>query len=291
MPAYSSSQRVDALFTTQQETEETTNIDCIADTGAQEVTTITFAATAGTTQADYFTFENQAGDDFAVNIDIDANTDLPTGAAFVAATTKIETDIVAGDTAAQVAAKVVTAIGAAFTDVTIVDNSDGTVTFTQDLVGTTVDAVPHDDDDAGAGSIGVSVGTAGAASNLQNKFLLLRIAAGTVFHIWGDINSEGVDPNPGGSTAIAASIATGDTANAVATAYAAAIDGNGNFSAAASGSVVRLTNAATGAAIDATDTDTTFTVTVLHQGMAQKYTPDASPEDLSVEPSLIGLPT
>ena len=185
----------------------------------------------------------------------------------------------------------VTDLGASLTDVTIVDNTDGTLTLTQDLLGTTVDPVPHDEDDMGAGSIGTAVPTAGAASNLQNKFHLQNITAGTSFHVWSDVNGQGSDPAPGGSTAISTTIATGATANAVATAVAAAIDGNGNFLASATGSQVRVRNVATGQATDATAGDSGFTVTTLRQGMIEKYTPDSSPEDILVTPILITDPT
>jgi hypothetical protein len=50
------------------------------------------------------------------------------------------------------------------TDTTFTDNGDGTVTFAADNIGDTTDAVPKDDDDAGAGSIGVSASDGSSAS-------------------------------------------------------------------------------------------------------------------------------
>lgn len=53
-------------------------------------------------QADYFTFENSAGNTWAVWFDIDANGTAPTGATYVSATNKIEVDILSTNTPNQI---------------------------------------------------------------------------------------------------------------------------------------------------------------------------------------------
>jgi hypothetical protein len=134
--------------------------------GTAEISTITFPAFAGATQGDYVTFETEAGVKYAFWLDLDAAGTAPTGALYVAATNKIEVDIVTGDTAAQVAAKAVAAIGT-IALVTILDNEDGTVTFTQTNGGACTDPAPKNADDSGAGSITVSVGTAGSDGGIN----------------------------------------------------------------------------------------------------------------------------
>ena len=61
-------------------------------------------------QADYFTFESQAGVTFAVWFDIDGAGTAPTGATYLAATNKIEIDISSGDTENQVVSALATTL-------------------------------------------------------------------------------------------------------------------------------------------------------------------------------------
>lgn len=131
--------------------------------GQAEVALLTFPAGAAAVQADYFTIENQAGADFAVWLDIDANGTAPSGAVYTAATNKVEVDILSTDSAAEIAGKIKAAIelDGSWADVTIVDNSDGTLTFTQDNIGVTVDPVTYKEDDSDAGGIVAAVSTQG----------------------------------------------------------------------------------------------------------------------------------
>jgi hypothetical protein len=89
---------------------------------------------------------------------------------------------------------------------------------------------------------------ADSADSLDGTYFFAYTAANaTKYHFW--FNTSGgsaTDPAPGGSTAQAVAITTGDTASAVATALASAIDGLAGFVATASGAVVTVTNAATG---------------------------------------------
>jgi hypothetical protein len=143
--------------------------------GTREVSTITFPAVAGATQADYVHFTAQDGTKYAVWLDIDAAGTAPTGALYTAADSKIEVNVTTGQSAAQVATAVVAAIGTSMNaDFTLVDNLDGTVTCTQVYGGAVTDPVPKNADDSGAGSITVTVGTAGsngAAVNLSTNTL------------------------------------------------------------------------------------------------------------------------
>lgn len=291
MPALLPGQPVGVLRTVQQAVPEQTKISCVADAGAYEVTLVTFPAVAALTQADYFYYENQAGDDFAVWFDIDAAGTPPSGAVYTAATTKIEVNVTTGQTAAQVAAAAVAAIGVQFSDVTVVDNEDGTVLFTQDLIGTCVDAAPYSEDDGGAGSIAVSVQTQGAASTLQNKYFEMQEGDGsTVRYVWANVGTEGVDPT-GNGTALEYALSAGASASAVATALASALDGDGDLVAFASGSDVYVRNAASGNAADVVDVDSGFTFLVTHQGYdAEENLPGGSPSDFLVQPNLKSAP-
>lgn len=129
--------------------------------GTGEVTVVTFPDFATAAQADYVGFETTGAVKYAFWIDKDANGTVPTGAVYVAATNKVRIPSVTGNTATALAALAVTAIGT-IANVTIVDNLDGTVTFTQQVGGACVDAAPHNTGDTGAGTIAVSVTTAGS---------------------------------------------------------------------------------------------------------------------------------
>lgn len=62
------------------------------------------------TQADFFTFESADGATFAVWFDVDAAGTAPTAASFVAATNKIEVDILSTDTDNQIVSKLATTL-------------------------------------------------------------------------------------------------------------------------------------------------------------------------------------
>lgn len=67
-------------------------------------------ATGMPAQADYITFQNSNGDTFAVNIDINSNGTLPTGASYLAATNKITVGILSTDTPNQIMSKIVSVL-------------------------------------------------------------------------------------------------------------------------------------------------------------------------------------
>jgi hypothetical protein len=146
----------------------------VTPVGVEQIETQTYPATAGATQADYINIYNTAGEYFAVWLDIDAAGTAPTGALYVASDFQIEVDIVGGDSAIQVAGKVKAAIeldGDWDGYDTIVDNGDGTLTFTSSVGGVLADSVPKDDDDAGVGSITVVVDTDGAVAGTSQVYI------------------------------------------------------------------------------------------------------------------------
>lgn len=120
--------------------------------GIAEETTITVPATAAATQADYFHILNKTGTKFAIWLDIDAAGTAPTGALYVASDVQIMASISTGDSAIDNAASIVTAIGTSLTGITVLDNLDGTITFTCNATGVVTDAEVKNADDSGAGS-------------------------------------------------------------------------------------------------------------------------------------------
>ena len=89
---------------------------------------------------------------------------------------------------------------------------------------------------------------ADSSNSLDGDYFFIYTALNaTKYHVW--FNTSGgsaTNPAPGGSTAVEVAITTDDTASAVATALASALDALAGFSASASGAVVTVTNAASG---------------------------------------------
>jgi len=250
---------------------EQSNVDVSGQsTGTFEVFTCLCATFAATAQADYLSFVEPGGETFAVWFDKDANGTPPSGAIYTAATRKIEVDIVTGDSAASVATKMKAAIEANVNfDQFAITRDTATLTFTANKVGNATDAAPHTANDGAAGSLTVSVTTAGVAAGTQNDYFVLRDDDTGLFHVWCDVNSEGVDPNPGGgSVGIEVDIAAGATAAQVATAVAAAVEAHAEFEAEADGARVRITTATNAAVVDIADSNTGFTFSVGTQGGA-----------------------
>lgn len=83
-------------------------VNQINDSGSA-TTALDFAiiATGQPVQADYITFENSAGEDYAVWFDIDANGTIPTGASYLAASNQIQVPILSTDTPNQIMSKIV----------------------------------------------------------------------------------------------------------------------------------------------------------------------------------------
>lgn len=168
----------------------------VATAAVAETYVVTFPATAGATQADYFMIYDDDGNSTAVNLDIDANGTTPTGALYAAADSTIEVDIVGGGTAINNATLAFAALNGNVTNVSFTDNLDGTLTIVMDNNGPVpFDAVPKDEDDSGAGSIAIGTITKGvlavAASptlsatyyiggEIRQKAIGLRVVSGTL---------------------------------------------------------------------------------------------------------------
>lgn len=145
------------------------------DTGTMAVETWTFPAKASATDGDYIAFYDAAGLRWAVALDTTGGAaQTPTGAIWTAipAGRKVYADISADTTAAEVAARVETAINAltGFTAAFTTDDTaaNGTMIVTRDVPGVlTGAAAPKSYDDAGAGSITSVTTTAGVATDVD----------------------------------------------------------------------------------------------------------------------------
>lgn len=217
------------------------------ETGVVGSFRLTAPAFAGTAQADYFTFQLPTGETYAVWLDKDAAGVVPTGAAYVAAQNKVMASIVTGDTAAQVAAAIATALGAVAID--ILDNTDGTLDFTQQTMGDYTAPARHNADDSGNGSLALSLVVAGVDSNHLNKYQKIWSSDETEYFIWYDVNSEGVAPSPGG-TAIPITVAVGDTGATIAAAVKTALDGKSKWTTTRNSATLTIVDLASGDSAD-----------------------------------------
>jgi len=85
---------------------------------------------------------------------------------------------------------------------------------------------------------------ADVAGSLNSKYFLLYSGGdATKYYVWYDVASGGTDPLISGATGIEVDISAGDSASAVATATAAAIDALGAFISSALSAVVTITHA------------------------------------------------
>ncbi len=232
-------------------------VTTVADNGAFAATTIHVPDTASATQADYIVISAPSGAKAAVWLDIDGAGTVPTGAAYVAAGTKIKASITTGDSAVTNGAVIAAALSGIL-GYTSMDNGDGTVTITETLYGSTVAPARHNADDSGNGSFSFSGTVAGAASQLNSKYFTLSSVntstkAQKNFYLWLD-NGTGVDPAPAGKTAIHVTYTGGDTANALATAIRAALNAlTADFTATGSNAAVVIHSVAFGSVTAAAD--------------------------------------
>lgn len=137
--------------------------------GVAEQFTVTVPATASAAQADYLYFVAPNGSLYAVWLDIDANGTVPTGNHYVNSNNKVMVSIVTGNTAVQNAAALVSALGV-IPNLTILDNLDGTVTFTYNSTGARQDAVTYNASDSGAGSMSAVINVQGV-TQINNEIL------------------------------------------------------------------------------------------------------------------------
>lgn len=212
---------------------------------------------------------------------------VPTGALYLASNHQIKVEIVTGGTAISNAALMKAAVEANgdWDEFTITNMGGGVLKFTSTLLGNLTNAAPKKEDDSAAGSIAVSI-SAGVASNLQNKYFIMRNPAATVYNGWFNVSGEGVDPNPAG-TEIACALTAGGTAAAIAAEIATAINANSNFKAWVQENYLYVANEAEGVAVDVTAGNSGFTVTKIQDGKAGYFYPAMAPSSLVNEPSLI----
>lgn len=109
---------------------------------------------------------------------------------------------------------------------------------------------------------------ADSSGSLNNKYFYINAGNnGTAYYVWFNVSGGGTDPSLAGLTGVEVDISTGDTASAVATAVAAALDALSTFAATSLSAVATVTNSQSGpfvAAVDssgATATGFSFAVT------------------------------
>lgn len=252
--------------------------------GTGEVQTITVAATSSAAQGDYFILEEPGGDKIAFWLDIDANGTAPTGAAYVASDNQVEINIVTGGTAVQNAALVAAAIESvgAFS---VVDNLNGTVAVTFNMVGNAAAPTRHNTGDTGNGSFGVTTTTAGTAPTVQGKYFTFANTS-TSYYGWFSSSGNGSDPAPGG-TGVQIALSGDESNSEYLAAISSAIDGTSGFTSEVDGSRVIVSVDAEGAATDLGAGDSGFTVEVKSQGYSGSLKPSTNPGSLSINPSTI----
>jgi hypothetical protein len=248
-------------------TAEVTEITCVADAGVKEVQTLTFPTKSAATNGDYFVVEAANGHKFAIYLDKLGTSVEPTGAIWTAIepVNKGRANISADTTAAQVAARVETALNALtyFTDLITSDDTaaDGTMTLTQVNVGPTTNPVVKNAADSGAGSITGVQTTAGVASNLNNTYIVgYEPDSATKHAFWFNVNSEGVEPTVADATMHEVVIDASATDAQVATALEAIIDDVTSWSSSATLAVITVTASTKYAMNWADDGDTEFTI-------------------------------
>jgi hypothetical protein len=132
--------------------------------GAAEQTDLTFPATAGITQGDFVLIDSaQSAAIYMIWLDIDANGTAPTGTKASTATVSISVPTVTGGSAAQNAVLAKTAIGVLMdSDFTVGAVATADIPITQLNSGSVDDPDPENAAESGAGSMVVTVNTAGA---------------------------------------------------------------------------------------------------------------------------------
>lgn len=238
--------------------------------GVAEIQTVVCPATAGMTQADYFVAYQASGTVWAVWLDKDANGTAPTGAAYAAAAKQVPVGIVTGDTAAQVAAKVKTAVeaftgwGSSGMTISIVS---ATLTFTQTYPGDVTAPAIHNADDSGDGSFTVNTGTAGVSPSMNSKYFLF--SSHTVdYYAWFNINSKGSDPAVAARTGAAIALTGGESSAQIATAAASVIDALSGVNAESDGSVIKIFGDDSSTMANASAGNSGLSVEILSQGLA-----------------------
>ncbi len=251
---------------------EQSYVTCVADAGVFEQFTVIFGAGDEIGQGEFLHFVDPSGEKFAVWFDVDAAGTEPNGVIYTAADQKIQVDIVltgTPTTAIEVAALVKVGLEADedFVEFDIVDNLDGSLTFTANLLGNPANAAGYAEDETASTTILETVNASGVASSLQNTFLAFQDNDNDAFYAWFNVNGEGADPTETG-TGIEVAIATGASASAVAAALAAAVHAHAEFEADSNGARCRISTVGSGVATNIGAGDSGFTVSVQSEGGA-----------------------
>ncbi len=225
-------------------------ITAIADVGVFAVTVVSVPATASATQADYAVLSTTSGAKVALWLDIDAAGTAPTGAAYLAAGTKIKVSIIGGGTAAQNGLIFKTALDGVG-GYTAVDNGDGTVTATQTVFGAVTAPAKHNANDSGNGSFTFSGTVAGHADALAGRYILASSVTAD-YYFWFKVSGIGVDPMIAGRTGIEVDVTASDTAVTIGGLVRSAAASKG-WTVTGSNAVAILTNSATGPTLPAAD--------------------------------------
>ncbi len=105
------------------------------------------------------------------------------------------------------------------------------------------------------------------AADLGNSYWIIRSAKDAVlYHLWHNLDAGGVDPAPGGSTAIEVAVTTGDSMSVVATAVAVAVDAVSGFDSSASDALVGVNRDVPGLVTDTADFDSGVAITICRRG-------------------------
>jgi len=109
---------------------------------------------------------------------------------------------------------------------------------------------------------------ADVGGSLNNKYFFMNEpAGGNGIYVWYNVNSAGVDPGPFGSrVGCVVALATGVTANTVASSTRTVIQALAAYEASVLANVISVWNAAIGAVVDATAENSGFTISILLQG-------------------------
>jgi hypothetical protein len=132
---------------------------------------------------------------------------------------------------------------------------------------------PDGNGSVGALSPGVAevtqvVCVADVANSLRGTSFLINAGVGgaTDYYVWYKTSGVGTDPMSA-STGIMVDVPTGSTAAAVASATEIAMEATGDFSVSTAGGTLVITNTDAGAANDAVDVDTGFSISTVTQGL------------------------
>lgn len=215
-------------------------ITAVADTGAQNVTSVTAVAdVAGSLASKYFTFNAISATGVAQPYYVWYKVSGTGTDPLVPGATGIEVDISTGATAATVASTTITALNAsaAATYVTIAGTNPFTITNKYFGV------VTASANGTASPGFTITTSTAGAASNLNSKWFKFTFAS--QYYVWLNVNGQGVLPTfPTSGTVISVAIATGASATTVGGNLRSGVTGSDFATSGATNQLIMTSNTA-----------------------------------------------